>query len=312
MSALRWNLMLGEWIIVAPNRGQRAFQQEDQECPFCGLQVNGRSDWRTLKIDNKYPALATDGGVVPLDERIVMEAPAYGLTKVILLSPTHDEQIEDMGQDQLEAVVNEYINTFDDLDRRKGIKYVMVFENRGKAAGVSLNHPHAQVYALPFIPPRIQQEIQQTKRMWEDENLCLVCETIGNEQKSGERIINESDNYLSLVPFAPRLPYEVHVYPKKHIPSIVELKDSALELGLMLQDAAKRYSKVFEETAYVMALHSRPSTGDHEYWHFHVEFYPPWRNRSDFKHLAGIELGAGAFTNDTLPEEVAEELREVL
>ncbi|MHA2003816.1 MAG: galactose-1-phosphate uridylyltransferase, partial [Candidatus Thorarchaeota archaeon] len=78
------------------------------------------------------------------------------------------------------------------------------------------------------------------------------------------------------------------------------------------RDVVQRYSKVFEDLAYVMVFHPRPATGDHPYWHFHVEFYPPWRNRTRLKYLAGIELGAGTYTNDSIPEEIAEELREAL
>jgi UDPglucose--hexose-1-phosphate uridylyltransferase len=242
-----------------------------------------------------------------------MDAPAYGYCKIILLSPDHSEQIEKMNDEQLERVFKEYLEVFRDLDKKSGISYVVQFENRGRAIGVSLDHPHAQVYALPFVPPRVARELDQSKKFWDNENTCLVCKMLENELKSLEsRVINETDNFVSLVPFSARLPYEVHIYPRKHVSSLVDLEDNLLELGLVIQDVVRRYSKVFEDLAYVMVFHPRPATGDHPYWHFHVEFYPPWRDRTRLKYLAGIELGAGTYTNDSIPEEIAEELREAL
>jgi UDPglucose--hexose-1-phosphate uridylyltransferase len=312
MSTLRWNSMIGEWTIVAPARDKRPFQNQEQKCPFCDCQTDGEKAWRALTVDNKYAALSPDSGEVPLNEAIVMEAPAFGYSKVILLSPNHDEQMEDMQDAQVQAVMEEYIRSFEELDGRRGVHYVLQFENRGRAAGVSLDHPHAQVYALPFIPPRIRQELSEVQKRWESEGLCLVCETIENELKISERIIHQSEHFVSLVPFAPRAAYEVHVYPIEHASSLLDLRKRATELGLMIKDVARRYSKVFEETTYAMAFHTRPSKGNHPYWHFHIEFYPPWSGPKEAKHLGGIELGAGLFTNGTSPESVAEELRSAL
>jgi UDPglucose--hexose-1-phosphate uridylyltransferase len=313
MGRLRWNPFLGEWVIVTPKRASRPFQEEDYACPFCPDGPETQGNWHILTLDNRFPALSPDTGPIPLDENVVMDAPAYGYCKIILISPDHSEQIEKMNDEQLERVFKEYLEVFRDLDKKSGISYVVQFENRGKAIGVSLDHPHAQVYALPFVPPRVARELDQSKKFWDNENTCLVCKMLENELKSLEsRVINETDNFVSLVPFSARLPYEVHIYPRKHVSSLMDLGDNLLELGLVIQDVVRRYSKVFEDLAYVMVFHPRPATGDHPYWHFHVEFYPPWRDRTRLKFLAGIELGAGTYTNDSIPEEIAEELREAL
>jgi UDPglucose--hexose-1-phosphate uridylyltransferase len=130
------------------------------------------------------------------------------------------------------------------LDQQKGIEYVMEFENRGKAIGVSLDHPHAQAYALPFVPPRIEREIEQFRRVWENDDSCLVCETLHGEIKYGKRILRETENFVSFVPFAARLPYEVHIYPKAHVASLRELETDLNELGQVVRDVIKRYSAV--------------------------------------------------------------------
>ncbi|MFX0106679.1 MAG: galactose-1-phosphate uridylyltransferase [Candidatus Hodarchaeota archaeon] len=313
MGRVRWNPFLGEWVIVTPRRATRPFQEKDIVCPFCPGSAETEGDWEVLTLENRFPALSPDSGIVPLDENIVMDAPAFGYCKVILLSRDHDEQIENMKDKQLERVFKEWLEVFKDLDSKKGISYVVQFENRGRAIGVSLNHPHAQVYALPFVPPKIQREVNQARKYWVENQSCLACKMLENELKSHEsRIIKETENFVSLVPFAARLPYEVHIYPREHIGSLIDIHDHLLEFGQVVRDIIQRYTKVFDEVAYVMVFHPRPSEGDHPYWHFHVEFYPPWRDRIRLKYLAGIELGAGTYTNDSIPEEIAQTLREVL
>jgi UDPglucose--hexose-1-phosphate uridylyltransferase len=217
-----------------------------------------------------------------------------------------------MDDAQLQLMFEEYLKVFKEMDSIKGISYVYEFENRGKSIGVSLNHPHAQAYAFPFVPPLIERELQQFKRSWEEEDTCVVCQAIENETKAKLRIIKETANFVSLVPFFARLPYEVHIYPKEHVSSLMELEDHLLELGQVVQDIVRRYSTFFEETAYVMAFHTRPSKQEYPYWHFHIELIPPFRDKSQLKYLAGIETGTGTYTNDSLPEISAQQLREAV
>jgi UDPglucose--hexose-1-phosphate uridylyltransferase len=305
--------MLGEWVIVTPKRTDRLIQESTAKCPFCPDSTATSADWKVLTLDTELPSLDPTIGVMPLDENFVMEAPAYGFCKIIVLSPKHDEQIEWMGDNQLERVFREYLAVFKELDKQKGIQYVYEFENRGKTIGVGLNHPHGEVYALPFIPPRIKQELVQFQKWWDENEKCLGCQIVKNELKAvTSRVILETNHYVSFVPHSARLPYEVHIYPKEHVTSLVDIEDRLLELGKVVQDIVKRYSKVFDEVAYVMAFHTRPSVGEYPYWHFHIELYPPWRNRSQLKYQAGVETGVGVYTNDTLPEEIAKELREAI
>ncbi|MCF2136646.1 MAG: galactose-1-phosphate uridylyltransferase [Candidatus Thorarchaeota archaeon] len=311
MSTLRWNLLLGEWVIVTPGRAARPFQDPDRHCPFCPGQPETGGDWSVLTLDNKFASLTPDSGLSPLQGGVVMETPAYGYSKVIILSPDHSEQVEHMDENQLEHVFQEYLRVFEELSAKEGIRYVFEFENRGRSIGVSLDHPHAQVYALPFIPPRIQRELDQFRKVWVSEKECLLCQLLANELKSRDRVIHESEHFVSLVPYGARLPYEVHIYPREHVGTLSELRGSLQELGLMVQDVVRRYNAVFEETAYVMAMHTAPN-GDHPYWHFHIEFYPPWRDSARLKYLAGIETGAWTYTNDSTPEEKARELREAI
>jgi UDPglucose--hexose-1-phosphate uridylyltransferase len=313
MSTLRWNPLLGEWVIITRRRADRPFQEPEGECPFCHENQETKGEWDVLTVNNKYPALDSTVGAIPLDEKIVMEAPAHGHCKIIILSPNHGDKIEFMGNNQLEKVLQEYLRIFKELDGEIGIEYIMEFENRGKSIGVSLDHPHAQVYALPFIPPRIKQELLQFKNTWEIDEECLACQIIENELKSLEnRVIHETENFVTFVPFFARLPYEVHIYPRDHVPSLIELEDRLLELGQVIRDIVKRYAKIFDELAYTMAFHTRPSVGEFPYWHFHIELYPPWRSKSQLKYMGGIETSAGVYRNDSCPEDIALKLREAI
>jgi UDPglucose--hexose-1-phosphate uridylyltransferase len=158
----------------------------------------------------------------------------------------------------------------------------------------------------------IERELQQFRKSWEEEETCLVCQAIENETKAKIRIIKETENFISVVPFFARLAYEVHIYPKNHVSSLIELEDHLLELGQVVQDVIRRYSKFFDENAYVMAFHTRPSKQEFPFWHFHIEIIPPWMDKSRIKYLAGIETGTGTYTNDSLPEVSAQHLREAV
>jgi len=305
--------MLGEWVIVTAKSEDKPDQDPSTECPFCPGIKETSGDWQVLTLENKSPSLNPQVGMIPLDENYVMEAPAHGFCKVIVLSPKHDEQIELMDDNQLEHAFREYLNVFTELDKEPGIEYVYEFEDRGEVIGVNQSHPHAQVYALPFIPPRIKQELKEFQKMWEKEEKCLVCQILKNELKAlTSRTILETDDFVSFVPHFARLPYEVHIYPREHVGSLAEIENKLLDLGKMVQDVVQRYSKVFDEMAYVMAFHTRPSTGEHPYWHFHIELYPPWRDHSRKKFFSGVETGLSVFTNNSCPEDIAKELREAI
>lgn len=312
MAELRWNSMLGEWVIVTPQRASRPFQDNEHQCPFCPGQEETAGDWSVLTLDNKFASLQPDEYPVLMESDLVIGTSAHGYCKVIIESPDHEMQLEMMSTEQLSLVFNEFLRVYGELQTKPGIEYILEFENRGRSIGVSLDHPHAQVYALPFVPPRIQREIEQFKRYKKESGVCLVCDAIENECKTRERVIKETEHFISLIPYGARLPYEVHVYPKDHVQTLSGIRDKLEEFGLIIADTIKRFSRVFDETAYAMVFHTSPVNGNHEYWHFHVEFYPPWRDRSRMKYLAGVESGAWTYTNDASPEEKAKELREVL
>jgi len=192
------------------------------------------------------------------------------------------------------------------------VKYVFIFENKGEAIGVTLHHPHGQIYAYPFIPPRIARELEQSASHEKTTGSCLVCDVVAAELNDARRIVAENESFVAVIPFFARWPYETHIYSRRHLQAIDEL--SALEqidLAAMLKTLLVAFDKLFNTSfPYMMVIHQRPVDGErYDYYHFHIEFYPPLRTANKLKYLAGSETGAGMFINDSLPEMKAAELR---
>ncbi len=309
MNRIRWNPFLGEWVIMTPRRSKRPFAPRD--CPFC---IKPGESWVVKTLPNAYPSLVPEPEHVEiLNSPIFKQKPAIGECRVIIESPFHYEQIEFMTHEHVIEIIKEFKKQFIELSEKEFTEYVFIFENRGQKVGVSQLHPHAQAYALPFTPPRIEKELFEFKKFYELEQRCLLCSVLDEEIKNKSRIITESEYFVSLIPFFARLPYEVHVYPKRHFQWIEELTSNEEEdLAFVIQDTIKRYAKVFDDMAYIMAFHNAPSKGEYPFYHFHVEFYPPWRDPNALKYLGGLETGSWTYTNDSLPEEKAKELREAL
>jgi len=177
---------------------------------------------------------------------------------------------------------------------------------------VTLHHPHGQIYAYPFIPPVIEQELNSSKEYLEKEGKCLFCKNLEEEKENGRRIIISNDSFTALVPFSACYTYEVHIYANKHLPSFNDFSEKEeIDLAAILKTISMKFDNLFGfALPYIMSIHQQPTNGTgKEYSHFHIEFYPPYRTKDKLKYLAGSELGAGAFINNSLPEEKAQELR---
>jgi UDPglucose--hexose-1-phosphate uridylyltransferase len=209
-------------------------------------------------------------------------------------------------------LVKVWRDRYQELGDKDFIDYVFIFENKGEEVGVTLHHPHGQIYAFPFIPPIIEQELDSSKEYLEKEGKCLFCKTLEEEKEDGRRIIVSNDSFTALVPFAAGYSYEVHIYTNKHLPSFNDFTEKEeIDLAAILKTLMMKFDNLFGFVLpYIMAIHQQPTNGTgKEYSHFHIEFYPPYRTKDKLKYLAGSELGVGAFSNDSLPEEKAQELR---
>ncbi|HEY4439722.1 MAG TPA: galactose-1-phosphate uridylyltransferase, partial [Candidatus Elarobacter sp.] len=196
------------------------------------------------------------------------------------------------------------------LGAREEIAHVFPFENRGAAIGVTLTHPHGQIYAYPFVPPVVAGEIARGSEHRARTGRCLFCDVRDAERDDGRRVLAAEDGWLAYVPFFARYPYETHLVATRCVRSLLDLDAREVRgLARLLKRVLTGFDALFAEPfPYVMAVHQAPVRGDDAY-HLHVEFYPPLRTATKLKFLAGSEAGAGMFINDTLPEETAERLR---
>lgn len=316
---LRWNPLIGSWVIVAGHRKKRPWRPEESGkafCPFCpGAPETEKfgDNWDVIVLPNRFPALTPNAPEPVVKESTFFKASrAIGVCEVVVETPSHEGDLCDLSLEHVVRVVDAYTREYWRLGKLDFISYVAVFRNKGKEIGVSLTHPHSQIYALPFIPPRIKRELEMFRKHYNATGNCLLEEIINAELKEGKRIIYENDDVLVLLPYYAMWPYEIHVYFKRHVQSLIDLgKEEKRSLADALRVVTGTYNSLFDrDLPYIMAFHQAPVDGDdYNYYHFHIEFYQPYRERDKLKYAAGIEWGYWTFTFDGVPESKAEELR---
>jgi UDPglucose--hexose-1-phosphate uridylyltransferase len=309
MPELRFDPMRGEWVAYATERNDRTFLPIDF-CPLCPSGPGGHSEvpldtFEVVVFENRFPAFGPDR----VHDRPVR--PSSTGCEVVVYTPEHTLTLAGLTPERVGLLVDVWAERYVDLGSRPEVQYVYIFENKGEEVGVTLHHPHGQIYALPFVPPFASAELRTAREHFDQTGRCLHCDELEREAQ-GPRALFDEGGMAAFVPNAARWPYEVHVYPRRHVASIAELDaGERAELANALLRTARAYDTHFGfSTPYVMAMHQAPTDG--RAWpgaHLHVEFYPPHRRPDRLKYLAGVELGAGTFVNDTRPEDTAAHLR---
>jgi UDPglucose--hexose-1-phosphate uridylyltransferase len=299
MPELRFDPLRQEWVAYNTERNDRTFLPTSF-CPLCPSGVDGDSeipldDFEVVVFENRFPALASG-------------------CEVVVYTADHHRTLAQLPVERVRLLVDVWSDRYESLGSRPEFQYVFIFENKGEEIGVTLHHPHGQIYALPFIPPVAAHELEASRRHLDSSGRCLHCDEVEREL-AGERVVFQRGSMIAFIPHAARWPYEVHVYPRRHVASVSELNGQERDdLAAALVEVASAYDRHFGfSTPYVMAMHQAPTDG--RPWpeaHLHVEFYPPHRRSDRLKHLAGVELGAGTFVNDTRPEETADQLRQAV
>ncbi|HVF76647.1 MAG TPA: galactose-1-phosphate uridylyltransferase [Acidimicrobiales bacterium] len=318
MTERRLDPMTGQWRTFATHRQDRTFLPAAGDCPLCpgGVEIPDPS-YDIVVFDNRFPSLTLSPPQpsVPISDLYAVE-PALGATEVVVYTDDHDATFADLSVDRVTRIVDVWADRYAALGARDEIDYVFIFENKGEAVGVTLHHPHGQVYGYPEIPPIAEAEMEAGALHLAINGTCVVCDVVARERAEGVRVVARNRTFLAYVPFAARFPYEVHVTAHRHATSLLDLTDpERTDLAELLVLVAKAYDGLFGfSLPYVMALHQAPT--DDGQWlsvsHFHVEFTPIHRTAEKLKYLAGSELAAGAFVNDTVPEETAARLRAAL
>ena len=322
MSELRWNPQLDEWVITATDRQERTFLPPRDFCPLCPTRPGGppteipRTDFQIVVFENRFSALHREPPEPAVEGTVLTPVrAAVGACEVVVYTPQHDATLADASLEHVEHLIGVWAHRTLELGARPEVDFVYVFENRGEPVGVTLHHPHGQIYAYPYLPPLIARELASGREHAARGSGCLWCDLVRQERDDGRRVVMTTEHWQAVVPFFARWPYEVHLTPTRHLGWLHELGQAQVaDLAFALRSLVRAYDALFGfPLPYVMAIHQRPTDGGpHDSYHLHFEFYPPNRSPERLKYLAGSELGAGAFINDTLPEETAKRLRNVL
>ncbi len=309
-----------EWRTFATHRQDRTFLPAADHCPLCPTRDPSSpgevpaSSYDLVVFENRFPALVADPPTPPLPSTPLYPVePARGATEVVLYSDDHDASLAQLGTDHIRRLVDVWADRYRVLGSRDEVAYVFVFENRGEVIGVTLEHPHGQVYAYPEIPPRPRAELEAGMAHLRRHGTCVFCDVVARERADGLRLVTQNDAFLAFVPFAARFPYEVHLIAHRHATSLLDLTDPERHaLAELLETVLRGFDALFGfPLPYVMSMHQAPT--DDGPWlevsHLHLEFTPVHRTATKLKYLAGSEIGAGAFINDMTPEASAGRLR---
>ncbi len=333
MPQMRQDPTTKEWVIIASERAKRPhdFRKEKpplekppfkKECPFCpgnehltpletlayrrGGPPNGPGWWVRV-IPNKYPALTLDGSLERKEEKGFFRLmDGVGVHEVVIGSPVHNQISSLMNDYQVSEVLLAYRERYLALREDPKIKLIIIFKNHGLAAGTSLEHTHSQIVGTAVVPSNIRKKLQEAARHYDDHGICVYCEMIGEELSTGNRILEETDKYVVLHPFASRFPFETWIVPKEHQASFgaISMEDSKKLAVVLKTTLHKIYSKL-NDPDYNYVIHTAPVKDEMEdYYHWHLQIIPRLTT------TAGFEMGSGIYINVSFPEETAAFMRE--
>jgi len=307
---LRWDPVLGEWVMVSSIRESRPWRPSGF-CPFCPGAPEMGYGWRVKIVENRY-AMLTENPPRVMQHRFYRRAESIGKCLVVVETPIHDlDDLSDLGVEDIALVIREVARAVGEYREKSWAQYFLWFRNKGEEIGVSLKHPHSQVYVLPFTPVRVEREMGNAEKYYREKGECLFCRILSTEEEDGERIVLSTSTWVSFIPFYAHWPFEVHIYPRRHLQLLTDLSDEEVEgLAASLKAVLQGLKKLFgKPVPYMMVVHQAPLKGSHPYYHLHVEIYGVYRTNGKLKYAAGMETGGGNFTYDSTPEYNASLLR---
>ncbi|MET8807295.1 galactose-1-phosphate uridylyltransferase [Streptomyces sp. NPDC004546] len=311
-SEIRRDELLGDSVAVASHRQGRTYHPPADECPLCPTRGDRLSEipdssYDVVVFENRFPSLAGDSG----------------RCEVVCFTSDHDASFAGLTVEQARLVLDAWTDRTSELSHLPSVEQVFCFENRGAEIGVTLGHPHGQIYAYPFTTPRtalMLRSLAAHKEVTGGENLF---DAVLERELAGGRVVLEGEHWVAFVPYAAHWPYEVHLYPKRRVPDLLALDEPArTEFPQVYLELLRRFDRIFGEgeppTPYIAAWHQAPFGALEEFegvtrddFALHLELFTIRRTSGKLKFLAGSESGMSVFINDVPPERAAERLREV-
>ena len=315
---LRWHPLRAEWVAYAGHRQHRTFLPPVEYNP---LAVSGGSPyptevpagpWDVAVFENLFPTLTMSAHDPP--QLPVATAPGRGVCEVVVFTQDASATLGRLPLAQLELIIDVWADRYEELGKQTEIAYVYPFENRGVEVGVTLHHPHGQIYAYPFIPPVAARELEQQLAYFERHRRGLIEDHVARERAEQIRMIYSGPHVAAFMPVYARYSYEVWIAPSRTASSFAALgSEERRDIARALKTVLMKFDGLWDVPfPYVLAIHQAPTDGmPHPEAHLHAEFYPAYRMPGRLKYLAGSEIGAGVFTADTVPEEKVKELQAV-
>jgi UDPglucose--hexose-1-phosphate uridylyltransferase len=308
----------GEWVTYAAYRQGRTFLPPPEYNPLAVTTDPAHptelpaGDWDVAVFDNRFPALGGPTGEPP--SLIVPTAPATGHCDVVVFTQDAHASLGALPLAHIELLLQVWGDRTTKLAQRGDIAYVLPFENRGAEVGVTLHHPHGQIYAYPVVPPVPARMQQEAGAYYAGRQRGVLQDFIAAERRADVRMLYDGPQAVAFVPACARYPYEVWVAPIEPAENFISLtEDQRVDLARALKTVLLKYDGLWQRPLpYLMAWYQAPTDGKaHPESHLHAQFYPPYRTRDRLKYLAGTEIAAGFFAMDALPEDKARELQEI-
>ncbi|MFF7330828.1 galactose-1-phosphate uridylyltransferase [Streptomyces sp. NPDC090306] len=311
-SEIRRDPLLGDAVAIASHRQGRTYHPPADECPLCPTR-DGRlseipdSSYDVAVFENRFPSLAGDSG----------------RCEVVCFTSDHDSSFADLTDEQARLVLDAWTDRTAELSHLPSVEQVFCFENRGEEIGVTLGHPHGQIYGYPFTTPRTALMLRSLAAHKESTGGGNLFDDVLAREEAGERVVLSGEHWVAFVPYAAHWPYEVHLYPRRRVPDLTALdEDARAEFPQVYLELLRRFDRIFGEgqppTPYIAGWHQAPFGALEEFdgvnredFALHLELFTVRRTSGKLKFLAGSESGMSVFINDVPPERAAQRLREV-
>jgi UDPglucose--hexose-1-phosphate uridylyltransferase len=326
---MRRDPLSGAWIALATHRLTRTFMPPADECPLC---PTGRgtvpseipaTDYDVVVFENRFPSYSTRNDDRPAGSEgldgIWSHAPAVGRCEVVCFTSDHNARFADLDPYRVRTVIEAWADRTTELGRMPEVAQVFPFENRGREIGVTLQHPHGQIYGYPLVTPRTGTLLARAAEHRERTGRLLLRDILDAERSDGSRMVLEGRNWSAYVPYAARWPVEVHLAPHRDVVDLPGLNDEERdELAEVYLDLLRRLDRYYVDAdgepvrlPYIAGWHQAPVRVGRDLTRLHLQVTSVLRAPGKLKYLAGSESGMGAWVNDTTPERIAARLREV-
>ena len=319
-STIRYDAVLGEWIALAGHRQERTYLPPNDQCPLCPSR-DGRHteipspDYDVVVFENRFPSFAMHS---PSAEEVTpagppfLERPGFGRCEVVCFTADHYSSFAALTPERVGTVMEAWVDRTRAMSVLPHIEQVFCFENRGEEIGVTLSHPHGQIYGYPFVTPRTRRMLDSARRHRERTWRNLFADMLAAEVRSGERVVAQTSHWTAFVPFAARWPLEVHLYPNRRVAGLPDLTgEERADFAEVYLDVLRCMQAVHADSLpYIAAWHQAPVRIDRDLGYLHLQIFSIRRAPGKLKYLAGSESAMDAFINDVSPEQAARLIRE--